>query len=78
MTPHAANTAAHAMSVLLARYIAGQIADQPFQQLAALFDETAADHAERAAFARFYLDSADDAVALPTPSEIDDLLAITC
>jgi hypothetical protein len=66
------------MSVLLARYIAGQIADQPFQQLSALFDETSADHAERAAFARFYLDFADDVVALPTSAEIDDLLSITC
>ena len=76
MTPHAANTAAHAMSVLLARYIAGQIADQPFQQLSALFDETEASHEDRAAFARYYLDAADDAVALPDVAEINHFIAI--
>jgi hypothetical protein len=76
MTPQAASTAAHAMSVLFARYIAGQIADQPFEQLAELFDETEASHEDRAAFARYYLDAADDTVALPTASEINHFLAI--
>ena len=76
MTPRAATPTAPALALLFARYIAGQIADQPFQQLSTLFDETPASHAERTAFARFYLDASEDAVALPSPAEITELLAL--
>ena len=78
MTPVTSPQRAHALSLLLARYIAGQVADTQLNGVADLFEDSDADATERSAFARFYLDalSAEGEVALPKLDELEDLLAI--
>jgi hypothetical protein len=65
------------LSLLLARYIVGEIAENELFGLSDLFDETDASPEERAAFAAFYLEqrATDGTVALPKPDELADLLA---
>ena len=68
----------HALSLLLGRYIAGEIAEAQFTDVNDLLDDTNATSEERAAFARFYLDalSYDGEVKLPKPEELNDILTI--
>ena len=72
----AAQQRAHALSVLLAGYIAGDDASDRFFDAADQLEEADASAAERAAFARFYLDamSDDGDVKLPQADELSDLL----
>ncbi len=65
--------------LLLARYVAGQIAEAQWATISAALDATSADADERRAFAAFCLDAAaaGDNVKLPMPEEIEDLLALT-
>ncbi|MDX1438924.1 MAG: hypothetical protein R3284_03375 [Rubricoccaceae bacterium] len=78
MTPSASLHRSHALSLLLARYIAGEIADVQFNQFSELLDESEASSEERAAFARFYLDavSSGSEVKMPKVNEIKDMLTI--
>lgn len=67
-----------ALTLLLARYLAGHVEEDHLVRLTALLDETDAAADERAAFARFMLDVSadpDEPVVLPSQSELDDLLA---
>ena len=64
---------------LFAQYVAGQIADTHWTQLADSLDEATASPDERAAFAAFYLDAANDPaeeLRLPRPHEVSDILQI--
>jgi len=70
------NRPAPAFALLLARYVAGQIADTRWSAISVALDAAEADSDERAAFAAFCLDAAED-VHLPTPGEIEELLAVT-
>jgi hypothetical protein len=79
--PTATAPAAHrvpALTLLLARYVAGEIAEPQFLGLSDLFDEADASAEERSAFARFYLDAldAEGAVNLPPAEELADFLAL--
>ena len=79
--PTATVPAAHrvpALALLLARYIAGEIAEPQLLGLSDLFDEADASGTERTAFARFYLDALaeDGAVDLPKTEELADLFAL--
>ena len=67
-----------AVSLLLGRYIAGEIAEAQFADVTELLDETDASSEERAAFARFYLDalSADGDVKMPKTDDFGDFLDI--
>ena len=69
---------AQALSLLLGRYIAGEIAETQFADVTGLLDETDASSEERAAFARFYLDalSADGEVKMPKTEDLSDILNI--
>jgi len=69
---------AEALSLLLGRYIAGEIAEAQFADVTELLDETDASSEERAAFARFYLDalSADGDVKMPKTEDLGDFLDI--
>jgi hypothetical protein len=72
---------ASALTLLFARYVAGQIAESQWQQFADVFDGSDATAEERSAFARFYLDASNspDAgdVKLPRADELKDLLTLT-
>ena len=74
----AAQQRAHALSVLLARYIAGDDASDHFFDASDLFEDASASADERAAFARFYLDVLDEdgAVRMPKADELSDLLNV--
>ncbi len=74
----ATHAAPGAYPSLLARYIAGDLDAATLDALCDALDETPATADERRAFARFYLDAMRDrdAVALPTPSEIADVIEI--
>lgn len=67
-----------ALTLLFARYVAGQIAQAQWDQLAAALDAAEASPEERAALARFYLDAtaAGAEVKLPQPGELQDVLAL--
>ena len=68
-----------ALALLMARYVAGQIAEAQFHAVSDLLDEADVSPDERAAFARFYLDAlaaGEDAAALPRADELADLLAL--
>jgi len=69
---------AEALSLLLGRYIAGEIAEAQFADVTELLDETDASSEERAAFARFYLDalSADGEVKMPKTEDLGEILNI--
>ena len=69
---------AQALSLLLGRYITGEIAEAQFADLTELLDETDASSEERAAFARFYLDalSTDGEVKMPKNEDLRDFLDI--
>lgn len=69
---------AQALSLLLGRYIVGEIAEAQFADVTELLDETDASSEERAAFARFYLDalSADGEVKMPKTEDLNDILNI--
>lgn len=79
--PTAMPPAAHrapTLALLLARYIAGEIAEAHLFGLSDLFDDADASAEERTAFARFYLDAlvADGEVSLPQSEELIALLAL--
>lgn len=82
LAPHATPPAAAptgAYPSLLARYIAGDLDAATLDALCDALDETPATADERRAFARFYLDAMREReadVALPTPTEIADVLTI--
>lgn len=78
MTPLAARSAS-AMPLLFAHYVAGKVAQAKWDEFSVAFDEADASAEERAAFARFYLETtiAGDEVALPKPDELEDVLAAT-
>lgn len=69
---------AHALSLLLSRYIAGEVAEAQLFGLTDLFDDASASAEERTAFARFYLDAlaTDGDVTLPKADELTTLLAL--
>jgi hypothetical protein len=69
---------AHALALLLGRYIVGEVAETQLFGLSDLFDNAEASAEERTAFARFYLDAlaADGEVSLPKPEELTTLLAL--
>ena len=69
---------AHALSLLLGRYIAGEIAEAQLSDVTELLDETDASSEERAAFARFYLDAltSDGEVKMPKAEELSEILNI--
>jgi hypothetical protein len=69
---------APALALLLARYIAGEVAETQLFGLTDLFDEADASAPERTAFARFYLDAlaAEGDVRLPKAEELTALLAV--
>ena len=66
------------LALLLARYIAGEIAEAQLFGLSDLFDDADASAAERTAFARFYLDALAENgdVRLPKTEELTALLAL--
>ena len=68
----------HALSLLLARYIAGELAEAQLFGLSDLFDDAGVSADERTAFARFYLDalSEDGEVKLPKADELTALLGL--
>lgn len=78
MTPSASLHRAQALSLLLARYIAGEMAESQFEEISAMLDESEASSEERAAFARFYLDSMStgNEIKMPKPIEVKDMLTI--
>ena len=78
MTPSHSLQRTQALSLLLGRYISGEIAEAQLADVTELLDETDASADERAAFARFYLDalSADGEVKMPKTDELSDILNI--
>ncbi len=78
MTPSHSQHRVNAMSLLLARYITGEIAEAQFADVTDLLDETDASANERAAFARFYLDALtlDGDVKMPRTEEVSEILNI--
>ena len=71
------STTTHALSILLARYVAGEIADAQMAAVSDLFEDTDATPAERLAFARFYLDAmaaGEGEHAVPKPAEVEGVL----
>ncbi len=76
MSPIAARPA---LPVLLAHYVAGQMAQSQWDQFADAFDEADASAEERAAFACFYLETVSEGTPakLPKRAELEDLLAAT-
>ena len=78
MTPSYSLQRAQALSLLLGRYLAGEIADAQFAEVTDLLDETDASAEERAAFARFYLDalSTDGIVKMPKTDDLGEILTI--
>lgn len=78
MTP-ATLASGNAYATLLARYVAGDIAEQTLDTFCSTMDEADLTAAERLAMARFYLDAlaaGDTEHALPRPEEIADVLQI--
>ncbi|HLT47388.1 MAG TPA: hypothetical protein VK002_09185 [Rubricoccaceae bacterium] len=69
---------APALPLLLARYIAGEVAEAQLFGLTDLFDAADVSAEERTAFARFYLDALaeDGDVRLPKAEELTALLAL--
>jgi hypothetical protein len=67
---------ASVMPLLLAHYVSGAVAQTTWDAFSDAFDEATASDEERAAFAHFYLEIAGegDAVTLPKPSELEDVL----
>ncbi len=68
---------AHALSLLLTRYVAGHIADAQMSAVSDLLDGSDATVEERLAFTRFYLDAlseGDERLALPEADELADFL----
>lgn len=67
-----------ALSLLLTRYLAGQIADTQWAAISDALDTADVDRSERAAYAAFCVDAASrEEVDLPVKSELKALLAIT-
>ncbi len=78
---HAITPAAHrrALSLLFARYVAGQIAEGQWQAFATTYDAAGLDAESRAALAAFYNDAVAEigpAVRMPTPEDVTDLLPV--
>lgn len=66
---------AHSFSMLLARYIAGNVDPEALDALCDLVEAADATPAERLAFARFYLDAMEDgAAALPQAEEWTEIV----
>ena len=70
---------AGALTLLLARYVAGQVAETQLFGLSNLLDEADATADERAAFASFYLEALNDGedLALPKADELNEFLGMT-
>ncbi len=66
------------MTILLARYLAGQIADQQWSAISSTLDASDANGSERDAYAAFLLDATatSDEVVLPNVDEASDLIAV--
>ncbi len=77
-TPTVSASRLHPLAVLLARCLAGQLAETQLNALADLFEEGNAAPDERAAFARFYLDAlqAEEEVNLPKVQEMREFFAL--
>lgn len=76
--PVQAVSAPNAYAALFARCVAGDLAPDTLNALCDAIDDTPASPDERRAFARFCLDAlaeGDADLALPTPTEIADVLA---
>ena len=69
-----------AMSLLFARYVAGQIADPAWGQIMSIFDSSDASSEERIALASFISDACSDLgpseVEVPKVEEVYDFVAI--
>lgn len=77
--PTVLRTASNPFSVLLTRFVAGDIAESALTTVCDLLEETPVSAEERLAFARFYLDAlstGDDEHALPRAEEIADVIQI--
>lgn len=77
--PTLSRPAPHALSVLLTRFVAGEIAESALTTVCDLLEETPASAEERIAFARFYLDAlstGDSEHALPRAEELADVIQI--
>lgn len=74
---HAASSSRRALTLLFARYIAGQIADAQWEAFSSTFDAAGLDPDSRAALAAFYNDAvAEEEVRMPTVQEVEDLLPV--
>jgi len=68
------HTQPHAFTLLLAQYIAGDVAEEQITSLCDLVETAEASAAERLAFARFYLDAMnDEPAALPKADEWSEI-----
>ncbi len=79
MPAHTLTPPPHALTSLLAGYIAGAVDDSVMSRFDELFEDAPASAQERAAFARFYLDAlATDDIeeALPTAIEVPGILGL--
>lgn len=78
MKPSHPDQRTQALSLLLGRYIVGEIAETQFMSITDLLDETDANSEERGAFARFCLDAltSEGEVKMPVLEELNDFLAI--
>lgn len=67
-----------ALSLLFARYVAGQIAEAQWAPIVAVLDAAEARPEERAAFANYCLDALaeGDEVIVPAPADLRETLAI--
>lgn len=70
-----------ALSLLFARYVAGQINDSNWERIMRVFDTGEASPDERVAFANFISDVCielgPEAVNVPQPEEVDEMLTWT-
>lgn len=77
--PTLSRTAPNDLSVLLTRFVAGEIAESALTTVCDLLEETPVSAEERLAFARFYLDAhscGESEHALPRAEEIADVIQI--
>lgn len=70
-----------ALSLLFARYVAGQITEPAWKQISSIFDAGLVSADERVAFASFISDACSelgpDSVKVPRPEEVEDVLTCT-
>lgn len=79
MTTTATHSASNAYATLLARYVAGDIADEAMDTFCSAMDDADLSGSERLAMARFYLDAVaagETEHILPRAEEMADVLQI--